>query len=103
MAVDDAVTYKGSLTASNVLIIRPTVSGEEWTIHNVYVPFGRKFNLYWCDDPTGVSKGVLWGPVNMSLSGQYNFHCTTSEFLLLENTDTEALDVGYDGVVTNQA
>lgn len=101
MAVEDAVVGYSSLIATGVLIIRPTVAGEEWTIHNIYVPFGKKFELYRCNDPSGVNNGILWGPVNQSLSGQYNFHCTTDEFMLLKNIDSTTEDVGYDGVVTN--
>jgi len=100
MAIDEAVTYKDELTASGVLVIRPTTLGEEWTIHNIYIHYGKKAELYWCDDVTGVDNGALIQPLTMSLCGQYNFHCTNTEFLLLKNVDLTTFDVGYDGVVT---
>lgn len=102
MTVDDAVVGRETVAAASILIIRPTTSGEEWTIHNIYIPHGIQFNLYRCDDPTGVDKGILWGPISHSLSGQFNFHCTNDEFLLIENISlTVGYDVGYDGLVTN--
>jgi hypothetical protein len=102
MTVDDAVTGRATLAASpGLLVIRPTTAGEEWTIHNIYVPFGKKVSLYWSNDPTGVDKGVNIGPIPYSLLGQYNFHCTNTDFLILVNGEATETKVGYDGVVTN--
>lgn len=101
MAVDDAVVGRADLVSTgSLLIIRPTTSGEEWTIHNIYVPFGKKIGLHRSNDPTGVNLGISMGQIPFSLTGQYNFHCTNDEFLILVNGESTSITVGYDGIVT---
>lgn len=102
MATDDAVVGMATLTTpSGKLIIRPTTSGEEWTIHNIYVNAGDSIVLYRSNDPAGVDLGICLGPIPFSLMGQYNFHCTTDQFLILVNGEATESKVGYDGVVSN--
>ena len=102
MATDDAVVGMATLTTpSGKLIIRPTTSGEEWTIHNVYVPAGTNVVMYRSGDPTGTDLGINLGPVPFPLLGQYSFHCTTTQFLILVNGEATEVEVGYDGVVSN--
>lgn len=101
MAIDDAVVGMATLTYPvGRLVIRPTTSGEEWTIHNIYVPFGKKIGLHRSSDPTGTILAITLGPLPFSLTGQYNFHCTNTQFLVLVNGEDEDIIVGYDGVVT---
>lgn len=99
--IKSAVVERSELAPNGVFVIRPTISGEEWTVHNIYVPFGNKTELYRCNDPTGADLGILMYPVSVTLSGQYGWHCTTDEFLAIKNIDTSIFYVGYDGVVTN--
>jgi hypothetical protein len=101
MALDDAVAAHTRLeNMADIMIIRPTTSGEEWTIHNIYMSFGRRAELHRIWDPTGFDSGIFIMPLSGSLLGQYNFHCTNTEFLMIVNNDVVPLDVGYDGVVT---
>lgn len=101
MVTKDAIAGHANLPAmASILIIRPTTVGEEWTIHNIYVPYGRKLELHRIWDPTGVDSGIFVMPLSMSLIGQFTFHCTNDEFLMIVNNDTVPLDVGYDGLVT---
>ncbi len=101
MALDGAVADHTRLESiGDIMIIRPTTAGEEWTIHNIYIPFGRKAELHRIWDPTGFDSGIFVMPLSISLTGQNNFHCTNTEFLMIVNNDVVPLDVGYDGVVS---
>jgi len=98
--IDGAITDSAIIPASGIFIIRPETIGEEWTIHNIYVPFGGKAQLYRSDDVSGVDLGIFIEPIPVSKTGQFNYHCTNDEFLIIRNNGTDAIKVGFDGVVS---
>ena len=56
--------------------------------------------LYRSTDVSGVDPGLLIEPFSISKTGQYNYHCTNDEFLIVKNIGTISMKVAFDGVVS---
>lgn len=106
MADEVSMAYGMQLTsAGGVFGIRPDTSGEEWVIHNVYIPEGvvSVIELYICTDPTYVSLPLKFKTLIESQTGMNNFHVNTSQFLVAKNTSASAVYIAFDGVVSKTA
>lgn len=98
-AVKDMVCGMNTLADDSTMDIKPSISGEEWVIHNIYIPFGKSVGIYRTD---GV-RSVLVLQTTMSLFGQFNFHCNVTEWIALKNDSGATIDLTFDGVVSNSS
>ncbi|MCK9459957.1 MAG: hypothetical protein M0R80_09995 [Proteobacteria bacterium] len=93
------------VSAGGVLGIRPITSGEEWVIHNIYIPEGvvSVIEVYVSTDPTYVSLPIKIKTLIESQTGMNNFHVNNSQFLVAKNTSASAVYIAFDGVVSKQS
>lgn len=100
-AVKDMVGEMFTVASGNSVDIRPTIAGEQWVIHNLYVPFGSKVEIRKVSpsNPTG----VFVMSATMGLYGQFNFHCSEDLYLNITNVSGASISLSYDGVVSRTA
>lgn len=99
MAVDDMVYGQDTVLDGNTMDIKPTNSGEEWVVHNIYVPPGCSVGVY----STGSIDDILIIQTPFSLIGQFNFHCNGTQYLKLQNDSGNTAVLGFDGIVVKVA
>lgn len=76
--------------------IKPTIAGEEWSVHNIYIPSGKMCSVVRIRAGIGIE--II--DTNMSLIGDFNFHCSTEEYIGVVNNSGETIALSFDGVVT---
>lgn len=94
--VRDMVCGMQQVLDDSAMDIKPSIAGEEWVVHNIYIPFGKSVGVY--KTKSGLS--ILIIQTTMSLIGQFNFHCNSEEYLTLVNDSGESLALSFDGTVT---
>jgi len=99
-SVKDMVGELVEIAAGNTYEIRPTISGEQWTIHNLYIKPGDSVEVR---KATPTDTGVLFQPTTFGLYGQFNFHCREDLYLTVKNVSATAIKFSFDGVVSRTA
>ncbi len=78
--------------------IKPSTSGIEWVIHNIYVPVGSVVEIYYTNGITDIKICTT----SVSLCG-YCFHCNAlNTYLKITNISGENIVIGYDGTQTSE-
>lgn len=96
MAQGDVVSGISTVASGNTLDIKPTTTGDQWVIHNIYYNQGT-VEIYLTDGTnalqfyTDTSEGGLFGAT---------YHCTTSHYLQVKNMNSGNTIIGFDGVQT---
>lgn len=85
-----------TVNAASSYSIKPSTSTEEWTVHNIYIPFGDKCSIYITDG----TNEVFWGYTTSSLTGQYSFKCNTSQYVKVKNETVAAVNIAFDGIIS---
>lgn len=93
MAIGNMVSDTVSILQNQFAYIQPTGT-DEWTIHNIYIPFGATCELY-RSTPT---QDILITKISTSLLGQYTFHCSSSSYIRIKNIGSTGIIVGFDGL-----
>ena len=96
MTFGDIVCDMSQVLDDNVLVIKPTNSGEEWIINNLYIQFGKSVEIYKSDG----TNNVLIMSTDMSVCGNFNFRCSNSEYITMKNVSGESIFLTYDGIVS---
>lgn len=97
-SVKDMVGELVEIAAGNTYEIRPTISGEQWTIHNLYIKPGDSVEVRKVTPSD--ADGVLFQPTTFGLYGQFNFHCREDLYLTVRNVTASAIKISFDGVVS---
>ncbi len=97
MTRGDMVYDQATVLNGQYLTIRPSVSGTEWLINNIIIPFGSTCELYHSDG----SNDILDCNVSTSLHS-YTFHCSTASYYKLKNVSGSTIYAAYDGIITNE-
>jgi len=97
MALGSVVSTQQSIDHGASLSIKPSI-GNEWVIHNVYVPNGSQVELYWTDDINDTLQDT-----NDGAWLNYHFHVTASNYLKVKNVSGGTIYIGYDGIQTKVA
>ena len=100
MAIRDMVSTTTSLAMNTTLDIKPTTAGEEWIVHNIYIDLGSEIEVYRWYTAGGSSPLLLITKASHSLLSQ-QFHCSSTQYLVIKNIGTSTAWVSYDGIVTN--
>jgi hypothetical protein len=93
MAIGETIGTEETLTTGASCDIKPTGSGDEWIVHNIYVVEGESVKVE-------KGNGTIWvhvDTVDSSMLGFY-FHCTYTHYLRLTNMEATTTYVGYDGI-----
>lgn len=77
--------------------IKPSVSGHEWTIRNINLPFGSTCELYQSDGSIDI---LILTTSNSLLS--YDLLCNVSTYYRVKNVSGSTITVSYNGVVTKE-
>ena len=86
---------RAQLLNNQYLDILPTTAGEEWTIHNINIPFGYACEIYQTDG----TNPILDMHTTNSLHS-YSYHCNTSSYYTIKNVSGYTIYVSYDGIIT---
>jgi len=97
MPLGSVVSNNQSVADAAFLSIKPT-TGNEWVIHNIYVPEGNDVELYWTDD----SNDSLVDTNDGSWLN-YHWHVTAGFYLKVKNVSGGSIYIGYDGIQTKVA
>jgi len=97
MAVSDMVYDQVTILNGQSMDIAPSVSGHEWVVHNISIPFGSACEFYHTD---GTNNILIMNIASSLLS--YNFHCNTSSYYTLKNVSGSTIYASYDGAVMNE-
>lgn len=97
MALGDMVYGADSKATSQNLNIKPSTSGIEWVIHNIYVPLGSTCALYRYVDG---SNDILINNLSYSI-GNLDYHCNMDSYVYVQNLGASAVYIAYDGIVMN--
>lgn len=97
VALGSVVSSHQSINNGAYLNIKPSV-GDEWVIHNIYVPNGKNVELYWSD---GTNESLQ--DTNDGAWLNYHFHVTASYYLRVKNVSGSSIYIGYDGIQTKAA
>lgn len=93
MAVGDKKVGIITIPNASYGAIQPPTT-EEWTIHNIILPYGTYANLY-------VSNGTTRIQIDTGNSWLgYVFHLTNTHYLEIYNSTGSTLNVAYQGVQT---
>jgi hypothetical protein len=96
MAVGEIRAGGPSSVANAAWLDIQAASGEEWVIHNLYLPtFTDGYELEWYDGSTAQKIDTLSG----SLYGCV-FHVTNTRRLRVKNVTGSSQNLGWDGVQT---
>jgi hypothetical protein len=93
--VGDMTYGQAQLIDQQSLDIVPVTVGEEWTVHNISIPYGYSCELYHTDGTNTIKVSTL---TNSLLS--YSFHCNLSSYYSIKNVSGYTIYVSYDGVVS---
>lgn len=96
MTVGDMVSGLESKTTTQSITIKPNTASVEWSIHNIYIPFGSTCEIYRTDG----SNTILIMTTTSSLLSPYTFHVSTSQYITVKNVSGSTIYIGYDGVIT---
>lgn len=94
MAQGDTINGLSSVAVGGIFDIKPA-SGAEWVVHNVY--YNGVVEFYITDGTNSLkfdsdnSGGARLGAV---------YHCTSTQWLQIKNTDTVSLLIAFDGMQT---
>lgn len=95
---DTYMVYSVStILPSQYMDIVPSTVGEEWTIHNIIIPFGYTCEIY----QSNGAIDILIVTTSMSLLS-YHLHCDTSYYYRVKNTSGTTINVSYNGIVMNE-
>ena len=97
MALGSVISSQQSIEDAASLSIKPT-TGNEWVIHNIYVPNGSDVELYWTDGTNDTLQDT-----NDGAWLNYHFHVTAGYYLKVKNVSGGAIYIGYDGIQTKVA
>ena len=98
MTVGDMVSGLESKLNNQSITIGPSTVSLEWSIHNIYIPFGSKCEIYRTDG----SNTILIMTTTSSLLSPYTFHVSTSQYITVKNVSGSTINIGYDGVITKE-
>ena len=84
-----------SVNNNNYLDLKPSVAGQEVSIHNIYVPTNTNYELYWYDE----SNQILFDSDNLGKEF-VNFTCTQTRYIRIKNISGAAAYFGADGIFT---
>lgn len=84
-----------TIAAGQTVNIAPSISGEEWIVHNIYIPMGSTIALSKSDGSISVE---FMKTSNSLLS--YSFHCKSTSYINITNNDASAIYASYDGIIS---
>lgn len=96
MAIGDVRSSGPTSVADDAFMDVQATSGEEWVIHNLYLPAAASgYELHWYDGSTSQQVDTLSGAL-------YNcmFHVTNTRRIRVKNVVGSSQNLGYDGVQT---
>jgi hypothetical protein len=95
MAAGDAYIVSPVSTADTAHLDLQPGSGVEVVVHNVYLPEGKKCELYYYDGTDTIKHLTTY-------SSLYNvqFHCTNAVYIRVKNVSGAAAILAADGMVT---
>ena len=96
MAAGDAyVVLSATVTNGSFVDLQPS-AGTEVVVHNIYMPEGAAYELYWYDgtNTLKIDHDAAVGRTNMQ------FHCTNGKWIRIKNTSGASQNIGADGMFT---
>lgn len=93
MALGQMVGIITEVPAGGFLDIRPS-AGVEYVIHNIAVPDGTMFELYYSDGVNNIK--VDSGAASIV---DVHYHASNSIYYRVKNTSSSSAAIGYDGVI----
>lgn len=94
MPLGNVVSDLQAVNSGSYMYIKPTL-GNEWVIHNIYVPDSKDVELYFTD---GSHRQLVDTGDGSWLN--YHWHVTSSFYLEVKNVSGSQIYIGYDGVQT---
>ena len=100
MAEGDICSGSVTLIDGSYTLITPSVSGQEWIIHNIYIPQGSAVDIYHYNNNGSIREIKIFS-TTQSLCG-YFFHCNEDNCIKVVNNSGFTIYVGYDGILTSE-
>jgi hypothetical protein len=96
MARGDVKAAGPTSVSNNAFLDIQAGSGEEWVIHNLYLPaFTNGYELHWYDGTTSEKIDTLSGSLYNAMA-----HVTNTRRLRVKNVSGVSQNLGFDGVQT---